>query len=72
MTAEPEVWVVVCQNDREHPRWGKDPGGPIVYETYCNVATREAAQKRAAQMEVHGACRIARLVFDDSQPPKGT
>lgn len=66
-TPEPEVWVVVCQNDKPHPRWGADPDGPLVHETYTRSATREAAMKRAAQMERWGACRIARLVFEDQQ-----
>lgn len=65
-TPEPDIFVVVCQNDRPHPRWGVDEGGPLVHETYTRQATREAAQKRAAQMERYGACRIARLVFEDN------
>lgn len=65
MTAsEPEIWVVVCQNDKPHPRWGVDEHGPIVHETYTRNAIREEAMRRAAQLEVNGACRIARLVFD--------
>jgi hypothetical protein len=61
---QPDVWVVVCQNDKAHPRWGLDEGGPLVYETYTRTATREAAMQRAAAFELHGACRIARLVFE--------
>lgn len=71
MSGEPEIWVVVCQNDKPHPRWGADPGGPIIFERYVRGATREAAMAHAAKMEVHGACRIARLVFDDSPPADG-
>lgn len=63
--SEAPIYVVVCQNDKVHPRWGVDEHGPIVFETYTRDATRENAQKRAAQMEQYGACRIARLVFDD-------
>lgn len=62
---EPPVYVVVCQNDKPHPRWGKDEGGPIVHETYTRGATLEAARKRSAMFEQHGACRVARLVFED-------
>lgn len=64
MDAEPEIWVVVCQNDKPHPRWGMDEGGPLVHETYTRKATREEAMRRAAALEHQGACRIARLVFD--------
>lgn len=60
-----EIWVVVCENDKAHPRWGVDSGGPIVHETYVHEASRQAAMKRAQQLEAYGACRIARLVFDD-------
>lgn len=62
---EPEVWVVVCQNDKTDPRFGVDEGGPLVFEQYTRGATKEAARKRAAVMERHGACRIARLVFEN-------
>jgi hypothetical protein len=62
---QPEIWVVVCQNDKPHPRLGTDPGGPLVYETPTRTATRDQAMKRAAAMERYGACRIARLVFED-------
>lgn len=58
------IYVVVCQNDKPHPRWGVDEGGPLVHEQYTRTATLENMQKRAAQMEAHGACRIARLVFE--------
>lgn len=66
-TPEPAIWVVVCQNDKPHPRWGMDEGGPIVWETYTRTATREAAMEHATAMErsTKSACRIARLVFDD-------
>jgi len=64
---EPDIWVVVCQNDKPHARWGVDEDGPIVWETYTRGATREAAMNRAGQMERSSgsACRIARLVFED-------
>lgn len=70
MNTEPEIWVVVCQNDKPHPRWGGDPGGPIVFERYTRGATKQAAMEQAAKLERLGACRIARLVFED-QPPQG-
>lgn len=59
------IYVVVCANDKAHPRWGKDPKGAIVHETYIEDASLENQQKRAASMEVMGACRVARLVFED-------
>lgn len=65
--AEAPVYVVVCENDKPHPRWGVDPGGAIVHETYTNAATLEHARKRAAAQERWGACRIARLVFTDDE-----
>lgn len=64
MSAAP-IYVVVSANDKAHPRWGVDPGGPIVYETYVNAATLDNAKARCGVMEQHGACRIARLVFED-------
>lgn len=67
---EPEIWVVVCQNDKPHPRWGFDEGGPLVWETYTRGATREAAMKHAGKLEHLGACRIARLVFEDQPQPE--
>lgn len=66
-TTEQEIWVVVCENDKAHPRWGVDPGGPIVHETYVRSASRDAAAARAKSMSAYGACRIARLVFDDER-----
>lgn len=62
MSAAP-IYVVVCANDKPHPRYGVDKGGAIVHETYVNDATLEAAQKRAAMFEASGACRIGRVVF---------
>lgn len=63
--AEPPIYVVVCANDKPHPRWGVDKGGPIVHEVYVKDATLEAAKARAGVMEQHGACRIGRVVFED-------
>ncbi len=63
MSAAP-IYVVVCQNDKPHPRFGVDTGGPLVFEQYTKGATLEAMQARAGAMEAHGACRVARLVFD--------
>lgn len=59
------IYVLVCQNDREHPRFGVDPDGPLVHETYVKWATLAHQQERAGIMEQHGACRVARLVFED-------
>lgn len=65
MNAEPQVWVVVISNEKGHPRWGPDEGGPLVMETYTRNATREEAQRRAGDLEkTYGACRIARLVYE--------
>jgi len=59
--AEPEVWVVVAANDGAEPK-----DGPLVFETYVNKATRENALRAAAALEKrYGACRVARLVFDN-------
>lgn len=63
MNAAP-IYVVVCQNDKEHPRWGRDPNGPIVHESYTSM-TLEQAQARAAAFEGSGACRIGRVIFED-------
>ncbi len=62
MSAAP-IYVVVCQNDREHPRWGKDPSGPIVHESNTSM-TLEQAQQRCAMFEQSGACRVGRVVFE--------
>lgn len=59
------VYVVVCANDKPHPQWGIDMGGPIVHEVYIRDTTLEAARERAARFEEHGACRIGRVVFED-------
>lgn len=63
--AEAPIYVVVCANDKPHPRWGADPEGALVHETYVSHATLEGARKRSATLELYGACRIARLVFED-------
>lgn len=71
---EPDIWVVVANNDKPwRPGAEPDPDGPLVMETYTRTATREEAMRRAAQMESRGwgACRIARLVFDDQPIPQG-
>lgn len=71
----PDIWVVVSSYGGP-PDCTKDDGtryGPIVWETDADGATREAAMKRAARIEKqHGACRIARLVFDDEAPSAPT
>lgn len=59
------IYVVVCQNDKPHPRWGVDESGPIVYEQYTRTATLENARARAAVLEASGACRVGRVVFED-------
>jgi hypothetical protein len=64
MSAVP-IYVVVCQNDKAHPRFGVDPHGAIVHETYVKDGTLQLQQARAGVMERWGACRLARLVFED-------
>lgn len=59
------IYVVVCQNDKPHPRFGVDPHGAIVHETYAKHASLAEAQQRAAAMERFGACRIGRVVFEN-------
>lgn len=59
------VYVVVCQNDKPHPSLGVDKDGPIVHETYVREGTLPKQMQRAAVMERWGACRVARLVFED-------
>lgn len=46
MSAAP-IYVVVCQNDKPHPRYGVDPHGAIVHETYVKDGTLELQQARA-------------------------
>lgn len=62
---QPAIYVVVCQNDKPHWRWGVDTRGPLVHEQYVNTATLENAQQRCAELEGYGACRIGRVVFED-------
>lgn len=63
---QPEIWVVVCSDDRGQYSTPENRGEPIVMETTINGATRDLALQRAAQLEGrYGACRIARLQFDD-------
>lgn len=59
------IYVVVCQNDKPHPRFGVDTGGPIVHESYTSM-TLEQAQRRCSAMELWGACRVGRVVFEDN------
>ena len=59
------IYVVVCANDKPHPRYGRDEHGAIIHETYVKDTTLAIAHQRAAQFERWCACRIARLVFED-------
>lgn len=57
-----EPHVVVASHD------GVNKGRPLVWETYVGPGknTRDVAQANAARIERrYGACRIARLVFED-------
>jgi hypothetical protein len=73
MSAAP-VYVVVASDDlnrkyleRALQEDRKRKPNPIAFETNVNGATLEAARIRAAYLEQqgYGACRIARLVFED-------
>jgi len=66
------IYVVVTSTGGEGLSYGfdgtpKHPGGPLVMETDVGSAsTLEKAQERAARFERQfGACRVARLVFED-------
>ena len=63
---EAPAFVVVSSTDGCKPEDDTgEPRGPLVWETYTEKATLQEAMKRAAQLErKHGACRIARLVYD--------
>lgn len=64
MSAAP-IYVVVASTGGA-PREGNPAGGPIVMETDVDGATLEQAQHRASMLERRfGACRVARLVFED-------
>jgi hypothetical protein len=62
-----EIYVVVADNDKTI--WTKnmahdDPGGPLVFEQYTNVANLENIRTRAGSLSrQYGVCRIAKLVF---------
>jgi hypothetical protein len=58
------IFVVVCENDQPHPRFGVDPKGPLVAESYTSM-TIDQANELAARLERFGACRVGRVVFDD-------
>lgn len=61
------IYVVVTSTGGEGCARPEHPGGPLVMETEVGSAsTLEKAQERAASFERRfGACRIARLVFED-------
>lgn len=64
---EAPIYVVVCENDQPSRYSGKvDDGGPIVWERYTRGASLAAARADAAKLSRNnGACRVARLVFED-------
>lgn len=69
---EQPIYVVLAPTGGEGFSSGRDgspkhPGGPIVMETEIGAGcTLDKARERAAMMERRwGACRIARLVFED-------
>ena len=73
-TTEAPIYVVVSTDDL-NAKWreralAEDPNrkpNPIVLETNVIGSTLERELSRAAQMEAsgYGACRVARLVFED-------
>lgn len=69
-----EHFVVVTERDCSEAhigRYGGDPRGPIVWETYLGQATtREGAEARARSLgTTHGWTRVARLVFEPEGGP---
>lgn len=69
-TPEPAIYIVVAQNDKTHRVCNghayTDDGGPLVFEQYTRQGSLAETQQRAAGLERrYGACRIARLVFED-------
>jgi hypothetical protein len=65
MSAEP-IYVVVMATGGKVVDGGDERGGPIVMEAEVDGATLDFARERAALLERrYGACRVARLVFED-------
>jgi hypothetical protein len=62
-----DYYVVVCENDQPHPRFGLDDEGPIVYERYLKYASKAEAIEFIDRMKEHGKCRIAKLVFEPEE-----
>lgn len=68
------IYVVVADNDRpisltnlDEPH--VDDGGPLIFEQYVRTADLENIKKRRDQLSLrYGKCRIAKLVFIDSEP----
>lgn len=61
------IYVILCQNDQPSQISGEvDDGGPIVWEQYArHGASLEAVRAQAEKLSPrHGACRVARLVFE--------
>lgn len=53
------AFIMIASHD------GGDPTRPMVWEQYLDLATREHAQKLAANCEKrYGPCIVARIVFD--------
>lgn len=64
-----EPHVVVASHDGVHKN------RPLVWETYVGPgkSPRDVAQAHAANIERrYGACRIARLVFEEGEPDSGS
>lgn len=60
------IYVVVMSHGGALTEAHPVKGGPIVMETEVDGNTLENARAWAGRLEhVHGACRIARLVFED-------
>jgi hypothetical protein len=63
-----DIYVVICDNDGTKY---KDPGGPLVLETYIKFSSLEHAKERANIMSKrHGLCRIAKVEILENQDDK--
>jgi ABC-type molybdate transport system substrate-binding protein len=65
--ATKDYYVVVCENDQPHPRFGLDDEGPIVYERYLKYASKAEATEFIECVKEHGKCHIAKLVFEPEE-----
>lgn len=66
--ADHDHYVVVCEYDTDIDKV-RQPGGPIVMESYLGLQTisRKNAEEVAKRFARLGRCRIARLVFEEDE-----